>query len=55
MALKKKSKSKQTKRSVFSDAESLSEKCLMQKFYSKVFRPLPSSMANFDLFSARNQ
>ena len=40
---------------VFSLHESLSEKCLMQQFYGRLFKEGSAKKNNFDIFSAKKE
>lgn len=52
---KPKKSSKKSKMNVFNLQESLSEKCLMQQFYYRVFKDSPAKKSNFDLFSLKKE
>ena len=42
-----------SKTNVFNLRESLSEKCMIQQFYSKVFKDSPAKKNNFELFNKK--
>ena len=44
---------KQERVNVFNLQESLSEKCLMQSFYSRVFKHSPTKTNNFEMFKSK--
>lgn len=44
-----------SKINVFNLQQSLSEKCLMQSFYERVFKASPSKMNNFEVFRYKQE
>lgn len=40
---------------VFNLQESLSEKCIMQKFYERIFDDSPAKKNNFEIFSLKKE